>query len=253
MKTSTTLLALIALLCVMPACDKKEQVTPDATPADGDAKPAAGSDGTKPMRSAEKPTPDAAETASQPTKKEDLARYTSGIPGDGDTLHANINTTMGKFDCVLYEEQSPLTVANFVGLARGLKAWKDPKSGETKVGQPLYAGSIFHRVIPNFMIQGGDPMGSGMGNPGYQIPDEFHPSLKHSKPGLLSMANAGPNTGGSQFFITEVPTPHLDNKHAIFGECDNIPLIKKITSVDKGPGDRPTTPIMINTIEFEYR
>ena len=192
-------------------------------------------------------TPDPEDTAKKPPSAGDLKRYTKDLKGKGG-LMATISTSMGELHCELYEKQSPLTVANFVGLSRGLKAWQDPATKKAMVGVPLYQGILFHRVIPNFMIQGGDPMGSGMGNPGYQIPDEFHPSLKHSKPGLLSMANAGPNTGGSQFFITEVPTPHLDNKHAIFGECKEVELIKKIARVKSARMNRPAEPLTINKI-----
>jgi cyclophilin family peptidyl-prolyl cis-trans isomerase len=199
--------------------------------------------------------PDKPEDARTPTVASDLERFTEGIEGKGKgtKLYAKIRTTMGEFNCQLYDKRSPLTVANFVGLARGMKAWIDPKTNKPVVGKSLYEGSIFHRVIPDFMIQGGDPMGTGMGNPGYQIKDEFHPELKHETGGLLSMANAGPNTGGSQFFVTEVPTPHLDNRHAIFGKCDNVALVKQIARVQTGPMDRPVKPVEIKQITFEYR
>ena len=174
-------------------------------------------------------TPDAADTALSPPSASDLARYTSDIPGEGG-LNASLKTDLGTIRCALYPEQAPVTVANFVGLARGLKAWKDPASGEVKVGTPLYAGTMFHRVIPKFMIQGGDPLGTGTGGPGYQFGDEFAPELRHDKPGRLSMANSGPGTNGSQFFVTEVATPHLDGKHTIFGQCDNEKLVRLITS-----------------------
>jgi peptidyl-prolyl cis-trans isomerase A (cyclophilin A) len=132
-------------------------------------------------------------------------------------LYATFKTSMGDVVVQLFEDKAPKTVANFVGLASGTKEWTDPKTGE-KVKRPLYNGTIFHRVIPGFMIQGGDPLGNGTGGPGYKFEDEFNPDLRHTKGGILSMANAGPNTNGSQFFITHVPTPHLNGKHTVFGK-----------------------------------
>ena len=166
-------------------------------------------------------------TAKQAPTEADLARYTSDLKGEGPLMVA-INTDMGTFNCELFDEVAPVTVANFVGLGRGLKAWINPKTQETMVGKPLYPGTVFHRVLPNFMIQGGDPLGIGSGGPGYTFKDETSPKVRHDKPGLLSMANRGPRTNGSQFFITEVPTPHLDGKHTVFGQCDNAPLVSKI-------------------------
>ena len=132
-------------------------------------------------------------------------------------LYATLKTSMGDIVIQLFEDKAPKTVANFVGLASGTKEWTDPKTGE-KVKRPLYNGTIFHRVIPGFMIQGGDPLGNGTGGPGYKFEDEFSPELRHNKPGIISMANAGPNTNGSQFFITHKETPFLDGKHSVFGE-----------------------------------
>ena len=173
--------------------------------------------------------PDGVDTATSPPTASDLERYTADLGSRGRLL-ATFDTTMGFITCELYEDSSPLTVANFVGLARGLKAWIDPASGAPQVGRPLYDGVVFHRVIPKFMIQTGDPLGTGTGGPGYQIPDEFAPGRRHDAPGILSMANAGPGTGGSQFFITEVPTPHLDGKHTVFGMCDSPELVQKIAN-----------------------
>jgi len=137
--------------------------------------------------------------------------------GTGD-LYAIFQTSEGNLTIKLFEKDAPKTVANFVGLATGKKKWTDPRSGAAKEGVPLYDGTVFHRVIPQFMIQGGDPLGTGTGDPGYRFEDEFGSGRRFDKPGLLAMANAGPNTNGSQFFITEVPTPHLNNRHTIFGE-----------------------------------
>ena len=138
-----------------------------------------------------------------------------------------ISTTEGDFTCELFEQGAPVTVANFVGLGRGLKAWVDPQTQEIMVGEPLYTGTVFHRVLPDFMIQGGDPSGTGMGGPGYQFDNETSAQLLHT-PGTMSMANAGPDTNGSQFFITEVATPHLDGDYNVFGRCDDTSLVESI-------------------------
>ncbi len=168
---------------------------------------------------------------------------------------AVFETTMGTLRCKLFPKEAPKTVANFIGLADGTKDWKDPATGQTKHGVPLYSGTIFHRVIPDFMIQGGDPLGTGTGDPGYRFADEIVPSLTFDRPGRLAMANAGPGTNGSQFFITEVPTPHLNGHHTIFGQCDeaSVELVKKIARVPKGPGDKPMTPVRINKIVIERK
>jgi peptidyl-prolyl cis-trans isomerase A (cyclophilin A) len=160
--------------------------------------------------------------------------------------YAHFTTPLGKFTVLLFEQDAPKTVANFVGLAEGTKEWTDPKTG-AKVKKPFYEGLIFHRVIAGFMIQGGDPLGQGVGGPGYKFEDEFSPKLKHTKEGILSMANAGPNTNGSQFFITLGPTPHLDNKHSVFGEVvEGMDVVRKIGTTQTGPGDRPVTPVTMS-------
>lgn len=159
-------------------------------------------------------------------------------------------TTKGKIACRLFTDKAPKTTANFTGLVEGTKEWVDPKTHE-RVKRPFYNGLIFHRVIPGFMIQGGCPLGTGMGGPGYTFPDEFNPSLKHNKPGILSMANAGPNTNGSQFFITVVPTPHLDGRHSVFGEVvEGMDVVNAIAKVPRDRRDRPLTDVVMTKVEI---
>jgi peptidyl-prolyl cis-trans isomerase A (cyclophilin A) len=165
--------------------------------------------------------------------------------------YAHFDTSQGKFTVRLFAKEAPNTVANFVDLAEGTKEWTDPSSGKRRK-DPFYDGIIFHRVINGFMIQGGDPLGQGTGGPGYQFADEFHPSLRHSKAGMLSMANAGPNTNGSQFFITLGPTPHLDNRHSVFGEVvEGLDVVQRIGAVATGRQDRPVTPVVMNRVTIE--
>jgi peptidyl-prolyl cis-trans isomerase A (cyclophilin A) len=162
-------------------------------------------------------------------------------------LHAHFTTSEGNFTIRLFDEDAPNTVANFVGLAEGSREWTDPKSGQ-RVKRPFYDGLTFHRVIDGFMIQGGDPLGTGTGGPGYKFNDEFSPKLKHTKAGILSMANAGANTNGSQFFITLAATPWLDNKHSVFGEVvDGMEIVKKIGSTPTRQ-DRPLEPITVQSV-----
>ena len=164
---------------------------------------------------------------------------------------ATFTTSEGDFKVRLYDDKAPNTVANFTGLAEGTKEWTDPKTRQ-KVKRPFYDGLIFHRVIDGFMLQGGCPMGNGMGGPGYQFADEFGPGLKHDKPGLLSMANSGPNTNGSQFFVTLAATPWLDNKHAIFGEVvEGMDVVKKIGKTQTGPNDRPARDVRIDAVKIQ--
>jgi peptidyl-prolyl cis-trans isomerase A (cyclophilin A) len=166
-------------------------------------------------------------------------------------LHAHFTTTEGSFTIRLFDAEVPNTVANFVGLAEGTREFLDPKTGQ-KVTRPFYNGLIFHRVIADFMIQGGDPLGTGTGGPGYKFADEFNPTLRHDKPGILSMANAGPNTNGSQFFITLVPTPWLDNRHSVFGEVvEGMDVVKKIGATRTGVQDRPVTPIIVESVTIQ--
>ena len=166
-------------------------------------------------------------------------------------LNAHFTTSEANFTVRLFDEDVPNTVANFVGLAEGSKEWTDPKSGQ-RVTRPFYDGLVFHRVIDGFMIQGGDPLGTGSGGPGYKFGDEFSPKLKHTRAGMLSMANAGANTNGSQFFITLAATPWLDNKHSVFGEVvDGMDVVKKIGSTPTSkPGDRPLNPITVQSVKI---
>jgi peptidyl-prolyl cis-trans isomerase A (cyclophilin A) len=163
-------------------------------------------------------------------------------------------TSDGNFTARLFEDEAPKTVANFAGLADGSKEWTDPRTGK-KSHEKYFDGTVFHRVIAGFMIQGGDPLGQGTGGPGYTFADEFSPKLRHDRAGLLSMANRGPNTGGGQFFITLVPTPWLDNKHAIFGEIvEGMEVVGAIGRAPTSkPGDRPLKPITIQTVTIERR
>jgi peptidyl-prolyl cis-trans isomerase A (cyclophilin A) len=164
---------------------------------------------------------------------------------------AEIETTAGNITCTLFPDKAPQSVANFIGLATGTKEWKDPKTGQMMKGVPLYNGTIFHRVIPNFMIQGGDPIGTGTGDPGYQIKDEVSPDLTFDQPGRLAYANSGPNTNGSQFFITEVPYGSLNGHYSIFGQCQDIDVVKKIARLARDPrNDRPYDPPKIIKIKI---
>jgi cyclophilin family peptidyl-prolyl cis-trans isomerase len=165
-------------------------------------------------------------------------------------LMVTFDTTMGKFECALFEKEAPNTVANFVGLGRGVRPSYDEDEDEW-VKKKFYDGALFHRVIKGFMIQTGDPTGSGSGGPGFVIVDEFDKSLKHKQKGMLSMANRGPNTGSSQFFVTVAPTPHLDGKHAIFGKCDpKIPVKISEVKVDPRRNNRPYEPVSIKALTF---
>ncbi len=179
------------------------------------------------------------------------------VPGSGQ-LYARLNTTQGTIVVKLEEQKAPNTVKNFVGLATGSINWKDPKTGKDQEGVPMYDGVRFHRVIPGFMVQVGDPLSRhddqkarwGTGGPGYRFADEFAPGLVHDKPGILSMANAGPGTNGSQFFITEGPTPHLDGRHSVFGSVvAGHDVVKKIANVPRGHRDDPHEEQLVNSVE----
>jgi peptidyl-prolyl cis-trans isomerase A (cyclophilin A) len=168
-------------------------------------------------------------------------------------LYATLETSKGPVRVRLFDNHAPKTVANFVGLADGSKEWTDPRTGRTADG-PLYPGTVFHRVIAGFMVQGGDPLGTGTGGPGYRFADEFHPELQFDRPYLLAMANAGPGTNGSQFFITVQPTPHLNRKHTIFGEVADQAsrdVVDAIASTPTGRMDRPLTDVVITGVTVD--
>ncbi|HVI10938.1 MAG TPA: peptidylprolyl isomerase [Candidatus Binatia bacterium] len=173
-------------------------------------------------------------------------------PAESSNPRAIIETTVGKMNCVLFPDKAPIGVQNFIGLATGSKDWTSP-TGAKKHGVPLYDGTIFHRVIPDFMIQGGDPKGDGTGDPGYKFKNEVSSDLLFDKPGRLAYANSGPDTNGSQFFITEVPTPHLNGGYTIFGQCDEatVELVKQISHMSTDPmNNRPFRPVKITHISI---
>ena len=166
-------------------------------------------------------------------------------------VYAHFVTTEGNFTIRLFDKDAPKTVENFVGLAEGTKEWTDPRNGQ-KSKKPYYDGLIFHRVIDGFMIQGGDPLGQGTGGPGYRFADEFSPKLRHSKAGILSMANSGPNTNGGQFFITLGPTPHLDDRHSVFGEvASGMDVVRKIGLTKTAAGNRPVKEVVMKSVKIE--
>jgi peptidyl-prolyl cis-trans isomerase A (cyclophilin A) len=168
-------------------------------------------------------------------------------------MFATVETSMGTFKILLYADKAPKTVENFVGLAKGTKEWTDPKTHK-KVKRPFYNGLTFHRIIKGFMIQGGDPAGDGTGGPGYTFADEFNPQLRHSKAGILAMANAGPNTNGSQFYITVAAQPRLDDHYSVFGEVvEHYDVVQKISETKTGPADKPVVPVIIKSIRLEEK
>ncbi len=168
-------------------------------------------------------------------------------------VYAQFTTSEGPFTVRLFDQEAPNTVENFVGLAEGTKEWTDPRTNK-KVSTPYYDGVIFHRVIKGFMVQSGDPLGQGIGGPGYKFKDEFHPTLRHSKAGILSMANSGPNTNGGQFFITLGPTPHLDDRHSVFGEVvEGMEVVATIGSTPTKSQDRPVKDVVIQNVTIERR
>ena len=197
-----------------------------------------------PASSSQQSTPPPAETLPEaPTSNAPVV-----IQPTGPT--AVFDTSMGRMTCKLFQKEAPETVANFIGLAQGTKDWTDPTTHKKMHNKPLYNGTVFHRVIPDFMIQGGDPTATGMGDPGYMFKDEFDPNLNFDVPGRMAMANSGPGTNGSQFFITEVPTEHLNQKHTIFGQCDesSMPVVSAIARVQRDPDDKPLQPVTLDKV-----
>lgn len=179
------------------------------------------------------------------------AEKKAAAPAPAKDMVITMETSEGNIKIRLFPDRAPKTVENFVGLAKGTKEWKDPKTEKPMKGKSLYEGTIFHRVIPGFMIQGGDPLGTGTGGPGYRFEDETKDTDSFDKPGILAMANAGPNTNGSQFFITAAPTPHLNGRHTIFGEViDGMNVVTKIINSPRGAMDRPNKPPVIKKIKF---
>ncbi len=166
-------------------------------------------------------------------------------------ITAILHTTEGDITIALYPDKAPVTVSNFIDLSKGTREWINPKDGKKMTNTPLYNGTIFHRVIAGFMIQGGDPAGSGMGGPGYRFKDEFDPSLTFSEPYLLAMANAGPGTNGSQFFITVEKTPHLNNRHTIFGKVvKGTEVVDKIANTKTDMSDKPLKDVVISSVDI---
>ena len=169
-----------------------------------------------------------------------------GLSGD-EGLQAVLETSMGDLHCTLWPDHAPITVLNFVELAEGSRTWQDPRTG-LDMDRRYYDGTTFHRVIPGFMIQGGDPLGNGTGGPGYKFEDEIVPGLVFDRPGLLAMANAGPNTNGSQFFVTQAAQPSLNGRHTIFGECEELDLVGEIASVERDSKDKPIEPVVLRRV-----
>jgi peptidyl-prolyl cis-trans isomerase A (cyclophilin A) len=233
--------------------DPPPEPTPEDRPAVEAAKPAEamGAKAAAPTPAANRaPAATASAASGDPLGgKFTLEDAVKGLPGKG-TLVAEIATDLGKLECKLLEDKAPITVANFVGLARGLRPFRNPEREWVK--KPAYDGTTFHRVIKGFMVQGGDPAGTGGGEPGYVIPDELWQGATHDRRGLLCMANRGPNTNGMQFFITDAAAPHLDRSYTIFGECGPDAMIEKLASVEVR-GDRSVNPTKIEKVTIKRK
>ena len=241
-----------ALAAPKPLSGGGGQTSTPAKPTTQTQKPAP----TKPAAPTTKPAPTAkppTTTAKPPatTKPAAAATPVTSAAKYGPGVYAHIATNHGTMVARLFDKDAPKTVENFVMLAEGKKQWRNPRT-RTMVRRPYYNNLTFHRIIPGFMIQGGDPEGTGFGGPGFTFPDEFNPKLRHSKAGILSMANAGPNTNGGQFFITLVPTPHLNDKHSVFGELvEGTETLMAIGKVPTKAGGMPITPVVIKSVRIE--
>ena len=220
-----------------PAATPAPAPTPAAPPTPDPAPPAA---------TTEKPAP----SAEKPAAPADASKPSASKHGPG--VYAHITTNHGTMVARLFDKDAPKTVENFVALAEGKKQWRNPRTN-TMVRRPYFNNLTFHRIIPGFMIQGGDPEGTGVGGPGFTFEDEFNPKLRHSKAGILSMANRGPDTNGGQFFITLVPTPHLNDRHSVFGELvegtDTLGAIAKVPT--NGKAGMPLEPVVIKSVRIE--
>jgi len=224
-------------VALMLAAAVSAALAQQSTPASPDSKPADPVQATKPAAPATEELPDG--PAPQPSVL---------IHPNGPTVL--FDTSMGRITCQFYERQAPKTVANFIALATGTKDWTDPVTSKKMHNKPLYNGTTFHRIIPGFMIQGGDPAGTGMGGPGYEFDDEFDPNLNFDVPGRLAMANSGPNTDGSQFFITEQAYDSLNQHYSLFGQCDQdgVEVVKAIARVERDADDKPLTPVVLRKV-----
>jgi peptidyl-prolyl cis-trans isomerase A (cyclophilin A) len=227
---------LLLALTLSAALGASAQQQP-AKPVDPDSKPVDSKPVTPPT------TPPAEELPDSPTPQAAVLIHPNGPM-------VIFDTSMGRITCQFYEKQAPKTVENFIALAEGTKDWTDPDTHKKMHHKKLYDGTIFHRVIPGFMAQGGDPQGTGMGDPGYAFDDEFDPNLNFDQPGRLAMANSGPNTDGSQFFITEAAYDSLDQHYTLFGQCDDagVAVVKSITSVERDGQDKPLTPVTLRKV-----
>ena len=192
------------------------------------------------------------DSRAEPAEESDHNAETEPDESQQDQVAATLQTSKGAIEVELYSDRAPRTVDNFVGLATGSREWTDPETGDTVTGTPLYEDVLFHRVIDGFMIQTGDPTGTGRGGPGYTFDDEFHEELRHDGPGVLSMANSGPDTNGSQFFITLEATPHLDDRHSVFGHVTaGLAVVRDIGAVETDTDDQPVDPVVLESVAIE--